>query len=62
VSAVTFGPCVTTRWGGGIGWCGIWDASSGGNLLIYGGLSATVTVEVGDSVNIASPNLIVAID
>jgi hypothetical protein len=62
VADVIFGPCVTTRWGSGIGWCAIWDASSAGNCLIYGGLTGSVTVEVGDSVKIATPNLIVAID
>jgi hypothetical protein len=62
VADVIFGPCVTSAWGSGIGWISIWDALSSGNMLIYGGLSASVTVQVGDSVKVATPNLIVAID
>lgn len=41
---------------------GIWDASSGGNLLFYGALSSSRTTQSGDTVNFASGAVTVALD
>lgn len=41
-------PTATSTWGN-LGWYGIWDAPSGGNLLIWGALLTPVTVNAGDS-------------
>lgn len=45
--AITF-PAPTANWGVITG-CGIYDAISGGNLLIYSALSASKTVNSGDA-------------
>jgi hypothetical protein len=46
-SAVTF-PTPSANWGSITG-CGIFDASTGGNLLLYGALAITKTVNNGDA-------------
>ncbi|MEK9693799.1 MAG: hypothetical protein VW235_12800 [Rhodospirillaceae bacterium] len=38
----------TSSWGT-IGWIGVWDASSGGNLLFHGALDASKTIASGDA-------------
>jgi hypothetical protein len=54
---VTF-PQATANWGT-VGWIGILDASSGGNLLYHTVLDAAKTIETGDIFKIASTNLTV---
>lgn len=52
---VDFGPS-TGAWDGDVSGWGLYDASSGGNLIAYGALTAT-TVGTGDTYTIASGNL-----
>jgi hypothetical protein len=51
----------TATWGT-IGWFGIHDASSAGNLLYYGAFSVSKTIETGDVFKIASGNLTVTLE
>lgn len=44
-----------------IDYFGIWDAASGGNLLIYGALSPSKTVNNGDAVTIAASALTITL-
>ncbi len=46
-SAITF-PAPTANWGS-IGWFGIYDAATGGNLLFWGALTTAKTVNNGDA-------------
>ena len=41
---------------------GLWDASSGGNFLVGGSLTAQKTVNTGDTFRIASGNLTITCD
>lgn len=50
-NAPTFGPNTTTNWGS-ITHIGLFDASSGGNLLTWKAATAAKTVNVGDSYQI----------
>ena len=54
---VTF-PQATANWGT-VGWIGLRDASTGGNLLYHTPLDAAKTIETGDIFKIASGNLTV---
>lgn len=54
---VTF-PQATANWGT-VGWIGLRDASTAGNLLYYTPLTAAKTIETGDIFKIASGNLTV---
>jgi hypothetical protein len=54
---VTF-PQATGDWGT-VGWIGILDASTSGNLLYHTALDAAKTIETGDIFKIASTNLTV---
>ena len=56
---VTF-PQATGSWGT-VGWIGILDASSGGNLLYHTALDASKTIDTGDIFKIASGNLTVTL-
>lgn len=51
--ALTLGPCTGASWGT-MSHFGIFDASTGGNLLWHGGLQAAKTVDVGDSLAVAA--------
>lgn len=55
VNDVTF-TTATGSWGTIVG-LGLFDASSGGNLLYYADLSASKTVGIGDQFKIVAPNL-----
>ena len=46
-STITF-PAPTANWGL-VGWFGIWDASTGGNLLFHGALQTQKTINNGDA-------------
>ena len=59
-SAVEF-DTATGSWGS-IGFFGLFDASSGGNLLYHGAFSASKTIETGDILKIASGSLTVSLD
>jgi len=50
----------TGNWGT-IGWFGIFDALTTGNLLYHGALTASKTIETGDVFKIASGNLTVTL-
>lgn len=54
---ITF-PQATANWGT-VGWIGILDASTGGNLLYHTVLDAAKNIETGDIFKIASTNLTV---
>lgn len=56
---VTF-PQATANWGT-VGWIGILDASTSGNLLYHTALDASKTIETGDIFKIASGNLTVTL-
>ena len=56
---LTFGPCTTTTWGT-ITHFAIFDASSAGNMLYHGALTASKTIDVGDSLAVAAGDLDIA--
>jgi hypothetical protein len=56
---VTF-PQATGNWGT-IGWIGIWDASTSGNLLYHTALDASKAIDTGDIFKIASGSLTVTL-
>lgn len=56
---ITF-PQATANWGT-VGWIGILDASTAGNLLYHTALDAAKTIETGDIFKIASGNLTVTL-
>jgi hypothetical protein len=56
---ITF-PQATGSWGT-VGWIGILDASTSGNLLYHTALDASKTIETGDIFKIASGNLTVTL-
>lgn len=59
-STITF-PTATGSWGTVVGW-GIFDASSAGNLIVYGDLTASKTVASGDTLVFNASNLTVTLD
>lgn len=58
-STITF-TTATANWGT-ISHIGIWDASSGGNLLFHGAVTASKTIETGDSFQITSGSLTITL-
>jgi len=56
---ITF-PTATGTWGVVV-WIGLWDASTGGNMLYHTALDATKTVDAGDIFKITTGNLTVAL-
>jgi hypothetical protein len=52
---VTFN-AATANWGT-ISHVGVWDASSGGNLLFHGSVTSAKTIETGDTFQISTGNL-----
>ena len=56
---VTF-PTATASWGT-VGWIGINDASTGGNLLYHSPLDTSKTIDTGDIFKISSGNLSVTL-
>ena len=55
---IVFPQASPSGWGT-VGWVTIWDASTSGNLLYYGALSISVTVNATDQVKILAGNLTV---
>jgi len=53
-------PQATGTWGT-VGWFGIFDALTSGNLMYHGALTASKTIETGDVFKIASGNLTVTL-
>jgi len=60
-AAVTFDPCTNTNWGT-ITHIGIWDASSGGNMLFKGAVTSQKLIEVGDTFQVSTGNLTITLD
>lgn len=56
---LTFGPCTTTSWGT-ITHFAIFDAATNGNMLYYGQLTASKTIDVSDSLVVAAGDLDIA--
>lgn len=56
-STITFGPNTTTNWGT-VTHAAIFDASTAGNMLVHGALSASKSVTVGDSVQFAAGSVV----
>tara|TARA_B110000285_G_scaffold31193_1_gene32185 strand:- start:31582 stop:31968 length:387 start_codon:yes stop_codon:yes gene_type:complete len=56
-SDVTF-PTATATWGV-VGWIGLWDAASGGNMLYHTALDTSKTIDSGDIFKITTGNLTV---
>ena len=54
---VTF-PTATGTWGV-VGWIGLWDAASGGNMLYHTALDTSKTIDSGDIFKITTGNLTV---
>lgn len=54
---VTF-PTATATWGV-VGWIGLWDAASGGNMLYHTALDTSKTIDSGDIFKITTGNLTV---
>ena len=46
---------------GTVGWIGLWDAASGGNMLYHTALDAAKTIDEGDVFKITATNLTVAL-
>lgn len=53
---LTFGPNTGSNWGN-VSHVSVWTAVSGGNCLMHGALSAPVTINVNDSLKIATGDL-----
>lgn len=58
-ATVTF-PVATANWGT-IGWIGIFDASTSGNLLFHGAVTAAKTIETGDTFQVTAGNLTISL-
>ena len=58
-ATITF-PSATANWGT-IGWIGLYDASSAGNLLYHGAVTTSKTIETGDTFQISSGNLTITL-
>ncbi len=54
---ITF-PTATATWGT-VGWIGLWDAASSGNMLYHTALDASKTIDSGDIFKITTGNLTV---
>jgi hypothetical protein len=54
-ATVTF-PAATANWGT-IGFVGIYDAATSGNLLFHGAVTVSKTIESGDTFQVSSGNL-----
>jgi len=59
-SAIEF-PTATASWGT-IGWVGVWDNSTGGNLLFHGALTASKTIASGDVFRVPAGDLDITLD
>lgn len=59
-ATITF-DAATANWGT-ISHIGIYDASSGGNLLFHGAVTTSKTIESGDTFQISSGNLTISLD
>ena len=57
---ITFGPATADY--GTVGWIGVYDSSSAGNLLYHGSLSASKTIETNDSFVVESGDLTITLD
>jgi len=57
--AVEF-PQATANWGT-VGWIGLWDASTTGNMLFHTALASTKVIETGDIFKISIGNLTVTL-
>ncbi len=53
-------PTATANWGT-VGWIGLWDAASSGNLLYHTALDAPKTIDSGDIFKITAGNLSVTL-
>ena len=53
-------PTATASWGT-VGWIGLWDAASSGNMLYHTALDAAKTIDSGDIFKIAAGNLSVTL-
>ena len=58
-SAVEF-PQATASWGA-VGWVGVLDASTGGNLICHSPLDVAKTIDTGDIFKIATGNLSITV-
>tara|TARA_R110000744_G_scaffold298333_1_gene408033 strand:- start:97 stop:489 length:393 start_codon:yes stop_codon:yes gene_type:complete len=54
---ITF-PTATATWGA-VGWIGLWDAASSGNMLYHTALDTSKTIDSGDIFKITTGNLTV---
>ena len=53
-------PTATANWGT-VGWIGLWDAASSGNMLYHTALDASKTIDSGDIFKITAGNLSVTL-
>jgi hypothetical protein len=58
---ITFGPNTTTNWGS-VSHVSVWDSLTTGNCLAKGALSSSVTINVNDSLKIATGALDISLD
>jgi hypothetical protein len=59
-SAIEF-PTATGSWGT-VGWVGVWDNLTGGNLLFHGALTASKTIASGDVFRVPAGDLDITLD
>ena len=55
-AVVDFPACTGSNWGAVAYWS-IWDASTGGNMLIHGAFTSAKTIEVNDVLRVAAGDL-----
>ena len=55
-ATVDFAPCTGSNWGAVAFWS-LWDASTGGNMLLHGSFTSAKTIEVNDVLRIAAGDL-----
>jgi hypothetical protein len=61
VADITFGPNTSSNWGT-VSHTSVWTLVTGGNCLIKGALSSSVTINVNDSLKIAAGALDLSVD
>ena len=55
-AVVDFPACTGSNWGAVAYWS-IWDASTGGNMLLHGAFTSAKTIEVNDVLRVAAGDL-----
>lgn len=61
VNDITFPECTGVNWGEINGWA-LYDAESGGNMIVWGNITVPKTINIGDTAKFAAGDLDVTLD